>query len=169
MEVHNMQNIILLSHSGNYSYHKELCTLIQSLTSLKSFTIHHFDINETTAKHLYFSQIQELSPANVITLDLAGFQFYTQLGRIALNILPAKILNIIWGNKEEYAAYLSQPLSLSMHFFDGSEKPYNIIKDYPYVEYYKSLGAINTVTPLCYENKEVLLKIINCFFDEVDI
>lgn len=164
-----MKNIILLSQSCNYSYHLELCTLLQSLPNFEAFTMHHIDINETTAKHLYFKKIQELAPVFVITLDLAGFQFYTQLGRIALNILPAKILNIIWGNKEEYAAYLSQPLSLSMHFFDCSEKPYNIIKDYPYVEYYNSLGVINTVTPHCQENKEVLLKIINCFFNEVGI
>lgn len=164
-----MQNIILLSDSADYTYHLELCTLLQALPCFKSFTIHHLDINKVTAKHLYFNQIQELSPAIIITLDLAGFQFYTQLGRISFNILHTKILNLIWGNKEEYAPYLSQPLSLSMHFFDCSENPYDITKDYPNVEYYNSLGTISTITPLCKENEEILSKIAACFLSEVGI
>lgn len=164
-----MKKVVLLSHTSTYPYHKDIYQIINSLSCFKNFEICHFDIGKMGSKPFYFSQIQELSPAIVITLDLAGFQFYTQLGRISLNILPAKILNIIWGNKEEYASYLSQPLSLSMHFFDCSENPYNIAKDYPYVEYYNSLGTINTITPLCKENEEVLFKIANCFLSEIGI
>lgn len=164
-----METIVILTESTKHPYHQIICNEFLSLQCFSNYIFHQIDIELNTSDHQYFQQIQTLNPAIVITMDLAGFRFRTQLGRTSLNILPAKILNLVWGNKKEYAPFLSQNLSLSMHFFDCSQTPVNLMEHYPNINYYNALGTLPDEIPLSNESKDTLLQISECFLSEIGI
>lgn len=167
-----MNNIVLISDTANYPYHSRLCNLIQSLSSFKDYTFSHIDRESGKRDSILSNEITALSPDLVITLDLAGFHSYTQLGEIALNLLPAKLMNLIWGNKPEYSPLLSKKLSLSMHFFDCSPQTSPLMELYPYMEYCKHIGSVITEKPLethDAHNKSSLEQISRCFLQEIQV
>jgi hypothetical protein len=95
--------------------------------------------------YMCLNHITNLHADILITLDLAGFHIRTQAGEIALNMLPTKNLNLIWGNKPEYAAFLNKKLCLSMLFYDATGINYQLDQIYSNLLYYKSFYAIKPI------------------------
>ena len=54
-------------------------------------------------------------------------------------MLTSKNLNLIWGDKPEYAEYLNKKISLSMIFYDATGKDHGLTKKYPNMLYYKTI------------------------------
>ena len=137
-----MWKIIILTESAKYSYHTTASRQIQSTLESDGHAVTILDISFCIPDHKYLQKINELQPDVLITLDLAGFQFRTQAGEIALNMLPTKILNLIWGNKPEYAGFLHKKISLSMLFYDVTGMNHHLPAIYLDLLYYKVLGVI---------------------------
>ena len=137
-----MLKIIILTESPKYSYHTTASRQIQSTLESNGHAVTILDISFCMPDHKYLQKINELQPDILITLDLAGFQFRTQAGEIALNMLPTKNLNLLWGNKPEYAGLLHKKISLSMLFYDVTGMDHHLPALYPDLLYYKVLGTI---------------------------
>ena len=139
-----MWKIIILTESAKYSYHTTVSRQIQSALDADGHTITILDISFSMADHEKQKKISKLQPDVLITLDLAGFPFRTQAGEIALNMLPTKNLNLIWGNKPEYAPLLNRKLSLSMLFYDVSGADHRLTELYPNLLYYRFSESIDS-------------------------
>lgn len=139
-----MWKIIILTESAKYSYHTTASRQIQSTLKSDGHTATILDISFCMPDHKYLHKINELQPDVLITLDLAGFQFRTQAGEIALNMLPTKNLNLIWGNKPEYTPLLNKKLSLSMLFYDVSGTDSRLTELYPNLLYYRFSESIDS-------------------------
>ena len=130
-------NITILTNKNQYPYHNIIAGLIFDLLNKSDNTVSVLDIHSEKYDYLCLQKLNKFSPQVLITLDLAGFHFRTQTGENALNMLTAKNLNILWGNKKEYAPLLSKKISLSMLFYDASGKDHSLSQYYPNLEYYK--------------------------------
>lgn len=165
-----MEHILILTNTEKYHYHASISKLITKLPCFASYQLSLLDTGSSQNSRDVIPQISSLSPAIIITLDLAGFQYRTQLGEIYLNMLPAKILNLVWGNKKEYATWLTKKLSLSMHFFDCSATPCPLADIYPNIAYYNAPGVILTDHGAdidTEQNQNLLLQIGRCFLSEL--
>ena len=162
-----MWKIIILTELEKYSYHTTVSRQIQSALASDSHTTNILDISFCMPDHKYLQKINELQPDILITLDLAGFQFRTQAGEIAFNMLPTKNLNLIWGNKPEYAGLLHKKISLSMLFYDVTGMNHHLPALYPDLLYYKVLGTIPPEAPDSPQAKESFAQIWADFTREV--
>ncbi len=134
-----MTNIVILTNKRKYSYHAEVSSMIYTVLSKSDTVITTIDIDDYKFDHECLAKIKELQPDVIVTLDLAGFRFRTQSGENALNMLPGKNLNLVWGNKPEYAEYLSKKISLSMIFYDATGVDHGLSGKYPNMLYYKTV------------------------------
>lgn len=130
--------ILILTSRQQYPYHLFLAETLMKLLAKDRHSVSILDVSSHNRDSLYLQSIQKLSPDVLITLDLAGFHFRTQTKENALNMLPSKNLNLLWGNKEEYAPLLCGKISLSMLFYDVSGKNCHLPKHYPNLHYYKA-------------------------------
>lgn len=133
-----MTNIIILTNTTTYSYHNTIAKLIMDSLANSAYAISTLDINSTQYPHQCLAKLNSMTPDILITLDLAGFHFRTQSGENALNMLYTKNLNLVWGNRPEYADYLNKKVSLSMLFYDATGKDYQLSLLFPNVLYYKA-------------------------------
>lgn len=133
-----MSNIIILTNYTVYPYHKNIATMITSALSSLSHSVQSVDITSTQYPHQCLAELTSMNPDILITLDLAGFHFRTQSGENALNMLYTKNLNLVWGNRPEYADFLNKKVSLSMLFYDATGRDYQLSTYYPNVLYYKA-------------------------------
>ena len=88
-------NITILTNTTQYTYHNIIAETIQNLLYNSGNTVFVLDIHSEKYDHLCLQRLNNFSPQIVITLDLAGFNFRTQTGENALNMLSTKNLNII--------------------------------------------------------------------------
>ncbi len=153
-----MANIVIVTNAVIYAYHTEVSNTIAAYLCEQQHTISILDINSEPYDYQCLSKIKELEPDVLITLDLAGFRFRTQAGEITFNMLPTKNLNLIWGNKPEYACFLNKKLSLSMLFYDISGINHHLTETYPNLLYYKDFASLDCF-PQIWSNfaKETLL------------
>lgn len=133
-----MSNIVILTNNVTYPYHKNVTNMLIGSLSNTDYTVQTLDINSTQYPHQCLAKLNSMNPDILITLDLAGFHFRTQSGENALNMLYTKNLNLVWGNRPEYADYLNKKVSLSMLFYDTTGKDYRLSTHYPNVLYYKT-------------------------------
>lgn len=155
---------------NQYPYHIMIANMLESVLSNPGYTISMLDINSEKFDYQCIAKIKSLNPNILITLDLSGFRFQTQSGENALNMLYTKNLNLIWGNKPEYASFLNKKISLSMQFYDASGKDCQLSQLFPNLLYYKTLGEISVTATSEQEiskNREVLKKIWQDFLKEV--
>lgn len=135
-------NTVILTNPIQYSYHKKTAYFLQSVLTQKGIHTTVLNAFSDPYPHKNLIQLTKLDPDILITLDLAGFHFRTQSGENALNMLFTKNLNLIWGNRPEYAAFLQKKISLSMLFYDVSGHSCPLSQYYPNVLYYKAMGAL---------------------------
>lgn len=76
----------------------------------------------------------------LITFDMAGFEKGTETGSLFYNLLSCKTIHFLYGNKQEYACYLSNKLSLGMLFFvlSNEEDAQKMKAQYPDMFYLKA-------------------------------
>ncbi len=137
-----MPNIVILTNRQQYPYHPEMAAMAQSALQQLAHSVTVLDINSEKYGHVCLARLKETNPDILITFDLAGFCFRTQSGENALNMLCTKNLNILWGNKPEYAPLLSKKISLSMLFYDASGTDSKLPLLYPNLLYYKVSSPI---------------------------
>lgn len=137
-----MHNIVILTNKTEYPYHTEVASMINNFLSTDYSGITTLDINDYKYDQECLSKIKELQPDVIVTLDLAGFRFRTQSGENALNMLTSKNLNLVWGDKPEYAEYLNKKISLSMIFYDATGVDHKLMEKYPNMLYYKAKWAL---------------------------
>ena len=137
-----MLNIIILMESSKYNYHITVSNMIHSVLQADKNIISILDLNSFKHDYECLHKIMEVQPNVLITLDLAGFGIRTQTGETALNMLPTKNLNLIWGNKLEYASFLNKKISLSMLFYDVAGIDNHLSQIYPNLLYYKALDKL---------------------------
>lgn len=154
-----MQNITVLTAPTTYSYHTDISNTILSALNRSKYTISIIDIDAYKFDHQCLQHIEQLQPDILITLDLSGFRFRTQMGENALNMLYTKNLNLIWGYKPEYTPYLSKKISMSMLFYDATGINNHIPTLYPNILYYKALNELT--------HTKSFLNIWNDFITEV--
>lgn len=157
-----MQNIIILTNKNKYSYHTEVASMIYTVLTQNNATLTMIDIDDYKFDHECLARIKELQPDVIITLDLAGFRFRTQSGENALNMLTSKNLNLVWGDKPEYAEFLNKKISLSMIFYDTTGMDHGLMEKYPNMLYYKAGWNLNN-------DLECFTKIWKNFLTEVDL
>lgn len=131
-----METIVIITNVKQYLYHRTISDAIKTFLNQLGHTTSVIDTDTAQQSYENLEQIKSFNPTVLITLDVSGFHFRTQTGEIALNLLPTKNLNLIWGNKPEYNTYLKKKLSLSMLFYDMSGIDYNLPSFYPYMLYY---------------------------------
>lgn len=129
--------ILILTNHSQYPEHRGLSSIIQTALLQKGHSSSLLDINDFAYDHQCLSAISEHNPDVLITLDLSGFRFRTQSGENALNMLYTKNLNLVYGNRPEYAPFLSKKISLSMIFYDISGINHSLPKYYPNMLYYQ--------------------------------
>lgn len=161
-------NVTILTNQTQYPYHSPIAYLIQNLLNKPNYTLSILDINSEKYDHLCLKKLKELSPQILITLDLAGFNFRTQAGENALNMLTTKNLNLVWGNKAEYSSLLLKKISLSMLFYDATGKDNCFLQQYPNLQYYKTSGQfyIDTTAKTNMDNEKAFLYIWEDFKKE---
>lgn len=157
-----MATIIILTNSNKYSYHANTASAICTALPQSGSVITTIDIDDYKFDHECLAKIKELQPDVIVTLDLAGFRFRTQSGENALNMLPSKNLNLVWGDKPEYADYLKKKISLSMIFYDATGVDHGLSEKYPNMLYYKTTGELT-------EKEGSFLRMWNDFRAEVMI
>lgn len=138
-------NIVIFTNSEKYPYHPAIAGFLTSEISESSeikSCIQTLDIDAFPCDSACLKACMRFAPDIVITLDLAGFRFPTQSGECALNMLTTKNLNLIWGRKPEYSAYLCKKLSLSMRFYDVSGTDCEFPLTYPNMLYYKACDEL---------------------------
>lgn len=135
-----MSTIALLITKNKYPYHITISNIIQTALESGHHSLTILDADSYTQECL--TELNTLQPDVLITLDLAGFHFRTQTGENALNMFCTKNLNLIWGNKPEYAPYLNKKLSMSMLFYDATGKDNQLPTFYPNMLYYKALNKL---------------------------
>lgn len=165
-----MPNILILINPAQYTYHATLSHMIQNFLQTETYVAAIFDISSCKRNYECLEKINQLQPDVLITLDLSGFQFRTQAGEIALNMLPTKNLNLVWGNKAEYAPLLTKKLSLSMLFYDATGEDYHFPQIYPNLLYYKTLAPLSCApdsASSAFTNKEHFQQIWQDFTHEV--
>ena len=165
-----MLHILILTNTNKYNYHTHIAKLIQTYLASQSHRVEVLDIDSTTYDYQCLAQINAIKPDVLITLDLAGFRFRTELGEIALNQLFTKNLNLIWGNKPEYSAYLNKKISLSMLFYDVAGTDCHLTTLYPNVLYYSPSNeiSVNFDQPVStYTVQEIFSKIWKDFTSQV--
>ena len=163
-------NIVILVNPQQYPYHITVASMINFSLKQLNHTVSILDINSQKFDHLCLAKLNFLAPDILITLDLSGFRFQTQSGENALNMLTTKNLNIIWGNRPEYANFLNKKISLSMLFYDASGINNQLPQIFPYVLYYKALGEINITSEFVQHtsyNQGIFLAIWQDFLKEV--
>lgn len=141
-----MKKILIITNTSVYNYHNSISQLISEKMSFHA-TVITIDISSFRYANQCFSTIENFAPSVLITLDLAGFHIRTQSNECALNTLHCKCLNLLWGNKPEYAVYLHGKLSLSMIFYDVSGKNNNLPLFFPNMLYYKSSFQLSPKYP----------------------
>lgn len=162
-------NIIVLSNTYKYPYHKQITKALESIVSSNGSNAHFIDTKNANSSQ-FKQQLSSNIPDLIITLDLAGFEFRTLTGECLLNMLPCKVCNILWGNKSEYCKYLTGKLSLSMLFYDATSTDNQLPSKYPNMRYYYPTSrAIPTTTLNDTESKiiETIQNIWNHFTKEV--
>lgn len=137
-----MANIVILTHTNKYSYHAEVSSMIHAALQKIRNNVDVVDIDSCKFDHECLAKIKELQPDVIVTLDLAGFRFRTQSGENALNMLPTKNMNLVWGNKPEYATFLNKKISLSMIFYDATGVDHGLSASYPNMLYYKAICEV---------------------------
>ena len=147
-----MLNIVILTNQTKYTYHLEIASIIHTYLTQNCHNISTLDIDDYKYDHECLAKIKELQPEVIVTLDLAGFRFRTQSGENALNMLTSKNLNLVWGDKPEYAEYLNKKISLSMIFYDATGEDHGLMEKYPNMLYYNAEWALT-------ENMESFQKI----------
>lgn len=140
-----MENLLVLTNISAYTYHSRLSQFIETAFS-SHYCVTIIDIDSFSYDHQCYSAIQAVHPTILITMDLAGFRLRTQSGECALNMLNCKCLNLLWGNKPQYASYLNGKLSLSMIFYDLSGEDHMLPAHFPNMLYYKSSFCLLPVT-----------------------
>lgn len=140
-----MLKIAIITNVAKYTYHSIISDMIQSTLQTLEYLVSRIDISTFQHDYECINQITNFGANVVITLDLSGFHIRTQAGEIALNMLPTKNMNIIWGHKPEYASFLNKKLSLSMLFYDVSGTDLNLAQVYPNMLYYR---CTRTLRPL---------------------
>ena len=160
-------NIVILTNEKTYSYHKEVSSFLKAQLIQTGHEAFLLDISGYHYQCL--QKLEALKPDIIITLDLSGFQFKTQSGENALNMQLTKNLNLIWGDRPEYAPFLSKKVSLSMLFYDVSEDGSFPAQAYPNALYVKSPGhllcSIKTPGDETH-NRHLFERIWNDFLDE---
>lgn len=159
-----MSNIVILINTAKYPYHATLSHLLQDHLQAEAHTTTTIDISSSKQDQEYLEKINELQPDVLITLDLSGFHFRTQAGEITLNMLPTKNLNLVWGDKAEYAPLLTKKLSLSMLFYDATGENNHFPQLYPNLLYYKPLAPLSCAPDS--SNKEYFQQIWQDFTQE---
>lgn len=162
-----MAKIVLLINSSRYSYHTAVSSMIASCLRECQQHFYILDTNSEAYDHRCLAKIKKANPDILLTLDLAGFHIRTQAGENALNMLPTKNLNLVWGNKPEYAALLHKKISLSMLFYDVTGIDHHLPALYPDLLYYKVLGAIPPEAPDSPQAREAFAQIWADFIREV--
>lgn len=135
-------NVAILTNPRQYAYHGEASAFLLNLLTQKGIRTTILDVFSEPYAHRCLAKLNSFQPDILITLDLAGFHFRTQSGENALNMLFTKNLNLIWGNRPEYTAFLQKKISLSMLFYDVSGHSCPLSQYYPNVLYYKAMGAL---------------------------
>lgn len=135
-------NIVILTNEKNYTYHKKVSSFLKSCLRQMKHDVSLLDINSAKYPHQCLQKLSSLQPDVTVTLDLAGFQFRTEAGENALNMLLTKNLNLVWGNRPEYAPFLSKKVSLSMLFYDVSQDSSFPADAYPNVLFVKAPGMM---------------------------
>lgn len=133
-----MNHIVILTNYTTYPYHQSIATMISSILSDAGYSVQSLDISYTRYAHQCFAKLTAMEPDILITLDLAGFHFRTLTGENALNMLYTKNLNLVWGNRPEYADFLNKKVSLSMLFYDAAGRDCQLPTFFPNVLYYKA-------------------------------
>ncbi len=141
-----MFTIAILTAPTIYPYHTSISTMLKSTLSDDKYTVSIIDINAYKFDHLCLKDIENIHPDILITLDLSGYGFRTQTGENALNMLYTKNLNLIWGNKPEYAPFLTKKISMSMLFYDVSGRDHHLPTHYPNMLYYKVVDRLTDET-----------------------
>lgn len=145
-----MNTIYIIVNTSRYPYHRHLLSILANSIFLDETDISIIDMCKGEPSSIG----QHLSSINIdllISLDLAGFEIGTFTGECFFNILPCKICNIIWGNKQEYHNYLMGKLSLSMLFYDATGVNHNLSSIYPYLRYYYP-----TIAPISHSKSSIL-------------
>lgn len=132
-----MKKIVILMDSKQYSYHSAIADLLLVTLQAEEHSVSILDINSEKHDHLLLAALENFKADILITLDLAGFRFRTQSGESALNMLCTKNLNLVWGDKPEYAPLLERKISLSMLFYDALGTDCGLPAHYPNLLYYK--------------------------------
>ncbi len=146
--------IIILSNITKYHYHINILQSLKSILPSNDCDISHIDISDKSSSELSM-QLSALSIDYIITLDLAGFELKTLTGECLLNMLPCTILNIIWGDKPQYEAFLSKKLSLSMLFYDATGDNHHLNVKYPYLRFYYPTS--DPINPAPENNKQTVI------------
>lgn len=90
---------------------------LQARTALESrgYDVLLGDVSED--KKAVYREINKDEADILVTFDLEGFEKGTESGSLFYNLLSCKMVHFLFGDKKEYAPYLSNKLSLAMLFF----------------------------------------------------
>ncbi len=157
-------NIIVLSNTYKYPYHKQITKALESIVSSNGSNAHFIDTKNANSSQ-FKQQLSYNIPDLIITLDLDGFAFRTLTGECLLNMLPCKVCNIIWGDKPEYSKYLSSKLSLSMLFYDATGTDNQLPSKYPNTRYYYPTSRAIPTTTLNDTESEIIETIQNIWYN----
>ncbi len=161
-------NITVLINQTRYSYHKEVAECIADFLKLRDHMVSIIDVCGLPFPHQNLSAVEQSSPDVLVILDLSGFHFLTQSGENALNMLYTKNLNLLWGNKPEYATFLSKKISLSMRFYDVSGTDTKLPDSFPNMLYFTACDQFFTAPAHIHQpdNTQLLEQIWNDFLEK---
>lgn len=97
----------------------------------------------------YLPRLREQDISYLVTVDMAGFGWSTLLEGSVYNLLPAKQLHLLTGDRGQYDALLQREYAINLFFFTdnpetfrGWENRYSLL---PHLELMSGLKELNNV------------------------
>lgn len=105
-----------------YSYHNALANVLIEILADWDYDTLIIDISSGKNDFEYYNDIVKNNPDFMITLDMSGYRFSSELETPSFNNIPCIFLNLIIDSLLNLEHYFDNPLNFSMFFYSGDKE-----------------------------------------------
>lgn len=162
----NSNKSLIVIDGLQYHYHYDVGEILTSRLMKWGYICSTLDLSTGKKAHEYYKDIVNVGADLIITLDMAGYQFTTELETPSLNTISCRIVNIVFASLENLEHYFKLPLNFSMFFYcDDQENIYKFNEKYPNVPNLIYHKLSNHQQIYCIEN---LTKLVDTYMKDIE-
>jgi glycosyltransferase involved in cell wall biosynthesis len=165
-------NCVIVIDNKEHFYHEKTAILLCGILEEWEYDGIIIDISSGKEDCEYYEEIINKFPHLIITLDMAGFHFRTELDSPAYNTMSSRMLNIIFSPLKDYEMYLKDNLNFSMFFYTGDKKGMEYLlekyPDIPNLVYSEDMSMLEQGT-IKYYTYETAGDILHRHMEEIEL